>query len=149
VELSLSRKGAQIDFWQESRRMKQALIEKAENVNAEEMLFITEYFHGSTGALLRHMRATKGSHDITISNMGVLDIPVRYDNFRVRAIHSPSVGFPWRNPNTLVVSTFAGKMNFSFCSHESFLPMIDAEKICREAMWVLLEGAHAASTQQV
>jgi NRPS condensation-like uncharacterized protein len=149
VELSLSRKGAQIDFWQETRRMKQALIEKAENVNAEEMLFITEYFHGSTGALLRHMRATKGSHDITISNMGVLDIPVRYDNFRVRAIHSPSVGFPWRNPNTLVVSTFAGKMNFSFCSHESFLPMIDAEKICREAMWVLLEGAHAASTQQV
>lgn len=148
VELSLNRKGAQIDFWQETRRMKQALIEKAENVNAEEMLFITEYFHGSTSALLRHMRSTKGSHDITISNMGVLDIPVRYDNFRVRAIHSPSVGFPWRNPNTLVVSTFAGKMNFSFCSHESFLPMIDAEKICREAMWVLLEGAHAATTQQ-
>lgn len=139
VELSLSRKDAQNDFWQEARSMKQTLVEKAENVNAAEMMFITEYFHSSTGALLRHMRSTKGSHDITISNMGVLDIPVSYHNFRVHAIHSPSVGFPWRNPNTLVVSTFAGRMDFSFCSHESFLPMIDAEKICREAMRVLLQ----------
>ena len=119
--------------------MKQTLMEKAENIDAGEMLFITEYFQSSTPALLNHMRSTKGSHDITISNMGVLDIPVTYHNFRVRAIHSPSVGFPWRNPNTLVVSTFAGRMDFSFCSHESFLPMIDAEKICREAMWVLLQ----------
>lgn len=139
VELSLTQKDAQNDFWAEARSMKQALVEKAEKVNAAEMMFITEYFHNSTGALLRHMRSTKGSHDITISNMGVLDIPVSYNNFHVRAIHSPSVGFPWRNPNTLVVSTFAGRMDFSFCSHESFLPMIDAEKICREAMWVLLE----------
>lgn len=143
VELSLSRKDAQSGFWQETWRMKQTLIEKAKNVDAAEMIFITEYFHSSTNALLRHMRSTKGSHDITISNMGVLDIPVSYNNFRVRAIHSPSVGFPWRNPNTLVVSTFAGKMDFSFCSHESFLPMIDAEKICREAMWVLLEDTQA------
>ena len=139
VELSLTQKDVQNDFWAEARSMKQTLVEKAEKVNAAEMMFITEYFHNSTGALLRHMRSTKGSHDITISNMGVLDIPVSYNNFHVRAIHSPSVGFPWRNPNTLVVSTFAGRMDFSFCSHESFLPMIDAEKICREAMWVLLE----------
>ena len=138
VELSLTKKGPQIDFWQEARSMKQSLTEKAGNIRAAEMMFITEYFQSSTDALLRHMRATKGSHDITISNMGVLDIPVSYNNFRVRAIHSPSVGFPWRNPNTLVVSTFAGKMDFSFCSHESFLPMIDAEKICRETMWGLL-----------
>lgn len=148
VELSLTKKGTQIDFWQEARNMKQALTEKAGNIKAAEMMFITEYFQRSTNALLRHMRATKGSHDITISNMGMLDIPVSYNNFRVRAIHSPSVGFPWRNPNTLVVSTFAGKMDFSFCSHESFLPMIDAEKICRETMWGLLEGTHAAITQQ-
>ncbi|SEJ65961.1 Condensation domain-containing protein [Dyadobacter sp. SG02] len=140
VELSLSKKGEQTDFWPETRKMKEALVEKAENVNAAEMMFITEYFHSSTGALLRHMRSTKGSHDITISNMGVLDIPASHNNFTVRAIHSPSVGFPWRNPNTLVVSTFAGRMDFSFCSHESFLSIIDAEKICREAMWVLLEG---------
>lgn len=139
VELSLTKNGPQNDFWQETRSMKQALVEKAENVNAAEMMFITEYFHNSTSALLRHMRSTKGSHDITISNMGVLDIPVSYNNFRVRAMHSPSVGFPWRNPNTLVVSTFAGRMDFSFCSHESFLPMIDAEKICREAMGLLFQ----------
>lgn len=140
VELSLSKQGEPDDFWAETRRMKQALVEKAERINAAEMMFITEYFHGSTDALLRHMRSTKGSHDITISNMGVLDIPATYNNFRVRALHSPSVGFPWRNPNTLVVSTFAGKMDLTFSSHESFLSIIDAEKICREAMWVLLEG---------
>ncbi|HWV29137.1 MAG TPA: condensation domain-containing protein [Dyadobacter sp.] len=148
VELSLTQKDAQNDFWAETRRMKQALVEKADNVNAAEMMFITEYFHGSTEALLRHMRSTKGSHDITISNMGVLDIPVSYNNFHVRAIHSPSVGFPWRNPNTLVVSTFAGKMDFSFCSHESFLPMIDAEKICREAMWMLLKDTQVTAAHR-
>ncbi|WP_353718423.1 condensation domain-containing protein [Dyadobacter sp. 676] len=149
VELSLAQKDAQRDFWSEARRLKDDLVEKAEKVNAAEMMFITEYFHSSTGALLRHMRSTKGSHDLTISNMGILDIPATYNNFSVRAIHSPSVGFPWRNPNTLVVSTFAGRMDFSFCSHESFLPMIDAEKICREAMWLLLEGARTSATQQV
>ena len=148
VELSLTPKSTQNDFWQETRSMKQALVEKTEKVDAAEMIFITEYFHSSTNALLRHMRSTKGSHDITISNMGVLDIPVSYKNFSVRAVHSPTVGFPWRNPNTLVVSTFAGRMDFSFCSHENFLPVIEAEKICREAMWVLLEGAHAAAAQQ-
>jgi len=148
VELSLTQKGEQPDFWPETRKMKQALVDKTEKVNAAEMMFITEYFHNSTGALLRHMRSTKGSHDITISNMGILDIPVSYHNFTVKAIHSPSIGFPWRNPNTLVVSTFAGKMDFSFCSHESFLSIIDAEKICREAMWVLLEGSLAAAGQQ-
>ncbi|MGV3599851.1 MAG: condensation domain-containing protein [Dyadobacter fermentans] len=148
VELSLTKKGPQIDFWHEARSMKQSLTEKAGNIRAAEMMFITEYFQSSTDALLRHMRATKGRHDITISNMGVLDIPVSYNNFRVRAIHSPSVGFPWRNPNTLVVSTFAGKMDFSFCSHESFLPMIDAEKICRETMWGLLRGNDVAANHQ-
>lgn len=149
VELSLSKNGQQNDIWQEARLLKQALVEKAEKVNAAEMLFITEYFHSSTGALLRHMRSTKGSHDVTISNMGVLDIPLSYANFSVRAIHSPTVGFPWHNPNTLVISTFAGKMNFAFCSHESFLPMIDAEKLCRETMMMLLAGTRAAATQQV
>jgi NRPS condensation-like uncharacterized protein len=148
VELSLSKEIESGEFWAETRKMKQALVEKADQVNAAEMMFITEYFHNSTGALLRHMRSTKGSHDITISNMGVLDIPATYNNFRVRALHSPSVGFPWRNPNTLVVSTFAGRMDLTFSSHESFLPIIDAEKICREAMWVLLEGTHANVTQQ-
>ncbi|PSL28021.1 condensation domain-containing protein [Dyadobacter jiangsuensis] len=148
VELSLSKQGEPDDFWAEARRMKQALVEKTDQVNAAEMMFITEYFHGSTDALLRHMRSTKGSHDITISNMGVLDIPASYNNFRVRALHSPSVGFPWRNPNTLVVSTFSGKMDLTFSSHESFLSIIDAEKICREAMWVLLEGMRVAATHQ-
>ncbi|GGN04238.1 peptide synthetase [Dyadobacter beijingensis] len=146
VELSITPKDGQTRFWDEARHLKQMLVEKTGKIDAAEMIFVTEYFHNSTPALLRHMRATKGSHDITISNMGVLDIPASYNTFRVRAIHSPSVGFPWRNPNTLVISTFNGRMNLSFCSHESFLPQLDAEKICREAMWVLLQDIPVATS---
>lgn len=142
VELSLSGNSADSNLWEEARKMKESLVQKADKLNAAEMLFITEYFHSSTGALLRHMRSTRGSHDVTISNMGVLDIPSDFRSFKVKAIHSPSVGFPWRNSNTLVISTYNGQMDFSFCSHESFLPQIEAQKICGEAMHLLMKDLY-------
>lgn len=144
VELSPSKKRKETDFWQDARAMSENLIGKANQINAAEMMVITEYFHSSTDALLRHMRSSKGSHDLTLSNMGVLDFPADYRSFSLRAVHSPSVGFPWRNSNTLVVSTFLGQMDFSFCSQEGFLSQEVAKSILDQATDIL--SANVASS---
>jgi hypothetical protein len=151
VELSLSKKRTDMGFWEQAGAMSESLIEKANKIDAAEMMVITEHFHSSTGALLRHMRSSKGSHDLTLSNMGVLDFPSDYRTFSLRAVHSPSVGFPWRNSNTLVVSTFLGQMDFSFCSHEGFLSQQVAKSILDEAINVLsvnLESSLEAMVQK-
>ena len=124
--------------------MSESLTGKANKIDAAEMMVVTEHFHSSTGALLRHMRSSKGSHDLTLSNMGVLDIRADYRTFSLRAVHSPSVGFPWRNSNTLVVSTFQGQMNFSFCSNEGFLSQQVAKTILDQATNIL--SANVASS---
>ena len=87
--------------------------------------------------MVKYLLTTEGSHDVTFSNMGRLGIPENYDSFEVEAIYSPSVGFPWRNPNTIVVSTFKGEMDFTFCSNEAFLPESEALAIKNKALELL------------
>lgn len=58
--------------------------------------------------------------------MGLLDIKQHYKTFSVETIYSPTVAFPWKNANTLVVSTYNGQLDFSFMSEETFLREFDA-----------------------
>jgi len=136
VELSLPKKS--FGFWDDTRSIKNDLIEKIKNINMPEIIIMSEYFQGSAGQMIRHLRSTKGSHDVTLSNMGVLDIPEQYQSFSVGAIRSPAVGFPWKNANTLVVSTFLGKTDFSFSSYEGFLSQEKAVEIKEKVIEILM-----------
>jgi hypothetical protein len=40
------------------------------------------------------LKSSKGGHDITLSNMGKIDIPNDYKNFKLETIYSPTVAFP-------------------------------------------------------
>nr|WP_294872051.1 condensation domain-containing protein [uncultured Pedobacter sp.] len=137
AELSVDDKLA--GFWEKAKKVKEDLNAKIAAMNVHELLIMSEYFHGSVKKMVKYLLTTEGSHDVTFSNMGRLGIPENYDSFEVEAIYSPTVGFPWRNPNTIVVSTFKGEMDFSFCSNDAFLPESEAIAIKNKALELLLQ----------
>jgi DNA-binding transcriptional regulator/RsmH inhibitor MraZ len=133
LELYLDKTPGQ-DFWTKAQRLKEALVTKMNALDVEDMLMTSEYLHGSVKAMVRFLRTTPGTHDLTFSNMGRLDIPSDYRSFTVEAIHSPSVAFPWRNANTLVVSFFREQMDFMWMSDARFLSYADACRLRDKAM---------------
>lgn len=137
AELSVSKEKG-LNFWAKAKNLKEELMTKIEAMKVQELLVMSEYFHGSVQKMVNYLRATDGSHDLTLSNMGRLGIAENYDSFEVETLYSPTVGFPWRNANTLVVSTFKGRMDFTFFSNDAFLDKKDAEKIRDHALELLL-----------
>ncbi len=125
-------------FWEEAHHMKQELQQKVNRLKPNHLLILTEYFHPAADKMLKHLRSTNGSHDVTLSNMGRINIPATYPGFRLKRVYSPSTALPWKNPNTLVVTSFDGQFDFSFISETDFLPE-DKATLIRDAFMNLLQ----------
>jgi NRPS condensation-like uncharacterized protein len=128
VELTIS-KTEDTGFWNMARKIKADLTAKIEALNVYEILWMGEYMQSSVHRMVKYLRATNGTHDVTFSNMGKLNIPENYQSFELETIYSPTVAFPWRNPNTLVATTFKNQMDFTLMSNDSFLTEAEALKI--------------------
>lgn len=115
------------DFWTKAKKIKEDLDTKIAGLDGRGSLMISEYF--SVKRIVKYLKTSEGTHDVTLSNMGRLTIPEYYDSFELETIYSPNVAFPWKNPNTAIVSTFKGQMDFSFCSHDAYLGQEDAKAI--------------------
>lgn len=135
VELSVDRKAD--GFWAQACLLKKKLTEKVQRLNGPEALMMAEYFHGSVQKVVRMLRSKPGSHDFTFSNMGQLAIPDTYRSFEVTAIYSPTVAFPWKNPNTIVVSSFKKQMDCVIISRDNYLSREDAIWIKGRVMRIL------------
>ncbi len=131
VNLSLDEEGpaSAKGFWVQAYRLKEELNAKIEELNVFMQLMIGEYIHSSVKLLVKLLKVTNGNHDITFSNMGRLNIAENYRSFEVETIYSPTVAFPWRNPNTMVTTSFRGQMDFVFISNDAFLAYNDAVAI--------------------
>ncbi|MBB6498066.1 phthiocerol/phthiodiolone dimycocerosyl transferase family protein [Pedobacter cryoconitis] len=138
VELDTDMK-ADIDFWTRARTLKTELTTKVEALKVEELLWMSEYFHAVANKMIRFLKATDGTHDVTLSNMGKLRIPETYKSFVVDHICSPTVAFPWRNPNTLVTSTFKDQMDFTLQSNDTFMTEEEAALIKTKAMNLIFD----------
>lgn len=134
VELSL-KKGQ--NLLENAQHIKKDLVEKIEKTEARELLWVGENMHPVAERMISLMKSSKGGHDVTLSNMGKIDIPNEYKNFKLETIYSPTVAFPWLNSNTLVVTTFNQQMDFTFMSNEDFLPKEEAIKIKDKAIELL------------
>ncbi|SFW54994.1 condensation domain-containing protein [Chitinophaga sancti] len=148
VELS-AEMSALNDFWTRTRSFKNELMAKIDKINIHELLYMGEYFHGSLPRMLTYLKTTDGTHDVTLSNMGKLQLPEKFDTFELETVYSPSAGFPWRNPNTLVASTYKGLLDFTFISNEAFLPESDARAIQMKAIAILQEKSRIKQTYGV
>lgn len=135
VELSL-KKGNE-NLFENSRHIKKELLQKIEKMEARELLWMGENMHSVVDRMISMLKSSKGGHDITLSNMGRIDIPNSYKNFKVETIFSPTVAFPWLNSNTLVTTTYNQEMDFTFMSNENFLPKEEAIKIKDKAIELL------------
>ena len=130
-------------FWEQCRQLKASLADKIDTIKAYELLLHSEYYHPVAKKLIRWLCSDAGSHDFTFSNMGRLDIPEEYETFSVEAVYSPTVAFPWRNPTTVVVSSFRRQMEFAYVSNSGFLPYSEAMAIRERAMDVLVDVTQA------
>lgn len=129
-------------FWTKARKLKTDLEAKIAEMKVYDLLNMSEYFHSSVNKMIGFLKTTRGTHDITLSNMGLLNIAKTYQNFSIATIYSPTVAFPWRNANTLVVSTFNNEMDFSFMSNESFFREFDAWQVKDQAMKLMKESVN-------
>jgi NRPS condensation-like uncharacterized protein len=132
-------KDATTDFWTKTRKLRNDLAGRIDVMNIHELLLMSEYFHPAVHRLMTYLKSSDGTHDVTLSNMGRLNIPDNFNTFTLETIYSPSASFPWRNPNTLVISTFRREIDFSFISNESFLSKEDATIVKNRMMEILLE----------
>lgn len=130
-------------FWERCRQLKGELAEKMATIKAYELLLFSEYYHPVAKKLIRWLCTDAGSHDFTFSNMGRLDIPEEYETFTVEAVHSPTVAFPWRNPTTVVVSSFRGQMDFAYVSNTGFLRYDEAVAIREKVRQALTDVVQA------
>ncbi|MDQ0782474.1 condensation domain-containing protein [Chryseobacterium sp. W4I1] len=135
VELSL-KKGS-TDLLDNARQIKKDLVGKIEKMEARELLWMGEQMHPVAERMISMMKSSKGGHDVTLSNMGRINIPSDYKNFKVETVISPTVAFPWLNSNTLVATTYNQQMDFTFMSNEHFLPKEEAVKIKDKAIELL------------
>lgn len=134
VELSLHKK---LDVLENARLIKKELIQKTEKMEARELLWMGENMHPVVEHMISMLKSSEGGHDVTLSNMGKIDIPIDYKDFKLETIFSPTVAFPWLNSNTLVTTTFNQQMDFTFMSNENFLPKEEAQKIKDKAIELL------------
>lgn len=124
-------------FWSRAQLLKKQLADKVEQLNMSQLLMMSEYFHGAVKKMVNMLRTSNGTHDFTFSNMGQLSIPDGYRSFEVRAIYSPTVAFPWKNPNTIVVSAFKKQMDCVIISRDSFFSKKDAALVRNKVMEIL------------
>lgn len=106
-------------------------------MNVRELLWVGEQMHPIVQKMIAILRSTPGGHDITLSNMGKLNIPDNFKNFELETLYSPTVAFPWLNSNTLVVSTFKNQMDFILMSNADFLTKDQAIAIKDKATQLL------------
>lgn len=132
-------------FWNLARKMKEDLHQKIAKLKPNHMLVLTEYFHPAADKMVKHLRTTRGGHDVTLSNMGKINIPVQYSSFSLERVYSPSTALPWKNPNTLVVTSFEGQLDFCFLSEDDFLARDTARAIKDEVMAILQDIIHTAA----
>jgi len=135
VELSL--KKGNDNVVDTAKDIKTALTQKIEKMQARELLWMGEQMHPLVERMISMLKSSPGGHDITLSNMGKLQIPNEYNNFALETIYSPTVAFPWLNSNTLVATTFNQQMDFTFMSNEDFLPKEEAIKIKDKAIAIM------------
>lgn len=132
VDLAI-KKGSS-DLLNNAKHIKEDLIQKIGKMEARELLWMGEQMHPIVDRMISMLKSSNGGHDVTLSNMGRINIPNEYKNFSVDTIFSPTVAFPWLNSNTLVASTYNHQMDFIFLSNEDFLPKAEAAKIKEKAI---------------
>lgn len=126
-------------FWARARKTKADLTRRIDRLGAGlyDNLAGLERLHDKYASLVAFFESTPAVRNVTLSNMGRLDLPQQYRSFRLERIYSPLVMVSPTPANTVVISSFAGHMEFAIISDEQSLPQEQALEIRQRAMEIL------------
>jgi hypothetical protein len=127
------------EFWARARVVREDLTRRIERLggNLYETLAGLERLHDRYAAIVAHFEKTSEIRNLTLSNVGRLELRQHYRSFTVERVFSPLVMVSPTPANTVVISSFAGDMEFAIISDEQSLPEAQAIQIQRRAMEIL------------
>jgi hypothetical protein len=127
------------DFWVRARAVKAELTRQIERLGAGlyDQLVGLERLHDKYASVVAFFESAPAVRNLTLSNLGRLDLSTHYRSFSVERIYSPLVMVSPTPANTVVISSFAGNMEFAIISDEQSLPRVQALKIKDRAMEIL------------
>jgi Condensation domain len=126
-------------FWTSAQAIKADLTRRVDELGRDiyDYLVGMEGMHDMYESLVGDTDRAPAVRHVTLSNMGRLEFPQRYSSFWVETIYSPLVMISPTPANTVVISSFAGKIELALVSDEQSLPPGQAMAIRRRAMDIL------------
>jgi hypothetical protein len=126
-------------FWSRARAIKTDLTRRVDRLGAGlyDNLVGFEALHDQYARLVAFFESAPAVRSVTLSNLGRLDLSQQYRSFRLERVYSPLVMVSPTPANTVVISTFAGQMEFAIISDEHSLPRAQALEIQQRAMEIL------------
>ena len=132
------------DFWEVAREIKQSFEHYSEDKFVfssivETIALMDELFSAITPQIVAQS-FTGVEYDLSISNLGRLDIPIQYGSLYLEAFYGPALA---TNPEEIVlgVITIGGKMHFTMTFTDMKLTLVQAEEIKKLAMKHLADAA--------
>jgi hypothetical protein len=126
-------------FWARARAIKADLTRRIDRLGAglHEYLVGLEGLHDKYARLVADTEAAPAVRHVTLSNMGRVDLPQQYRSFRLESVYSPLVMVSPTPANTVIISSFAGQLEFAIVSDQLSLPQAQAQAIEQRAMDIL------------
>jgi Condensation domain len=126
-------------FWNRARVLRKDLKRRIDRLGAGFYQYLVglETLHDRYSKLVAGTEAAPAVRHITVSNMGLVELPEQYKNFQVEEVFSPLVMVSPSPANTLVLSSFAGRLEFAIVSDEHSLPREQALAIQARTMEIL------------
>lgn len=126
-------------FWSRARLTKSDLTRRIEHMGADLYAYLVglEGLHRDYARFVAYFDEAPAVRNLTLSNMGRLDLPQQYRSFRLEKVYSPLVMVSPTPANTVVISSFGGQLEFAIVSDERSLARVDALAIEHRAMAIL------------
>jgi len=133
-------------FWKSACAVKAEMNLRIDRLGAGlyEYLVGLEGLHEKYDRLVGDTEGAPAVRHLTLSNMGRLDLPAQFRTFTLETVYSPLVMVSPTPANTVVLSSFAGQLEFAIISDMQSLPPAQATAIQQRAMAILRSGAGIA-----
>ncbi|WP_266157071.1 condensation domain-containing protein [Dyella silvatica] len=138
---------AEAGFWTLARALKADMTQKIQRMgpSACTRLLGLEHLHDVYDRIVAYGLSKQAGRLVTLSYLGRMDIAENYRHFHLRAVCGISGMLEPTPANLLVISSFAGRFDFSLASDEQSLPYAQAVQIKEKAMAML--SVYAAATE--
>ncbi|ALN82559.1 condensation domain-containing protein [Lysobacter antibioticus] len=137
----------ELGYWNQARAFKTRLNQRIERLtrNVYEFFIGLELLHSVFDQFIAERRSDLDAYDVTLSNVGRIEMPRDYHGFHLETVYSPSLHLPWRTTTSVLMSGFAGELDFSFMSDQHSLPREQAEAIRDHVIASLWERGRTAN----